>query len=206
MIRTFVAVELTDTLRQSLLRVQERLKRDLLLEGSQARREVVRVQWTRPESLHVTLKFLGEIDESRVEPIRGALAEALRGSHRFSVEVEGIGTFPGAGAPKVIWAGLKVNGSEHLRHLAAMVDQALTPLGFPSEERPFSPHLTLARVKDGARLVAQALRASGAYAHTSRTGSLGTLSVKHVTFMQSVLRPTGSVYTRLFTVPLADHT
>jgi 2'-5' RNA ligase len=204
MIRTFVAIDLTDELRRSLAGVQDRLKRDLLPQAKPVQRDLFRVQWTRPEALHVTLKFLGEIEESRVEPIRVALREVLTGFHRFTVEVEGIGTFPEARAPKVIWAGLKPNGSEHLRHLAAMVDRALVPLGFPREERPFSPHLTLARVKDGGRLIAQALRGSGGYGHTSRPGALGTMSIEQVTFMRSELRPTGSVYTPLFTVPLAD--
>jgi 2'-5' RNA ligase len=209
MIRTFVAVELGDELRRSLIGLQDALRRDLL---SGARNEdqarnphssMVRVQWTRPESLHVTLKFLGEIEETQVDRIRTALTEALNECERFTVDVDGVGTFPDARAPRVIWAGLKATDGEHpLIRLAAVVEQALVPLGFPTEKRPFSPHLTLARVKDGGRAAAQALRASDLISMTRTTGQIGTLAVEEVVLMRSDLRPTGSVYTRLFDVPL----
>jgi 2'-5' RNA ligase len=198
MIRTFVAVELGDDLRRSLIALQERLKRDL---------RSGRVEWTRPEALHVTLKFLGDIEEAQVAPIHEALTAAFTGQARFTVEVDGIGTFPTARDPRIIWAGLKASGPEHpLLSLSSAVERALLPLGFPAEDRPFHPHVTLGRVKDGGRAVAEALRSSGGYATTSGTGRIGSLTVEQVALMRSELRPTGSVYTRLRAVSLTGNT
>jgi 2'-5' RNA ligase len=200
-IRTFVAVELDDELRRSLIGLQEAVKTGLQVMASDRRLDrSARVQWTRPESLHLTLKFLGDIDPAQVEPIQHALTERVSPLARFSVDVEGWGAFPDARAPRVLWVGLK---SQHVRdpllELAAAVEQALMPLGFPTEDKPFNPHLTLARIKDGSRSIGHALRSAG---RVSTIGRIGTLSVQAITFIKSELRPSGSLYTRLFTVPL----
>src|SRR5919198_3347910 len=110
MIRSFVAIELPEDLRRTLTGVQEELKRAL---PSARRAAETRVQWVRPESLHLTLKFLGDIEEAHIEPLRLALIQAVAGFDRFSVEIEGIGGFPDARAPRVIWAGLRAAGDQH---------------------------------------------------------------------------------------------
>jgi 2'-5' RNA ligase len=203
MIRTFVAVELDDELRRSLVGIQEAVKTDLNVMASGGRLDPsARVQWSRPESLHLTLKFLGDIDPAQVEPIQHALTETVSPLARFSVDVEGWGAFPDARAPRVLWVGLKLQSvRDPLLELAAAVERALTPLGFPTEEKPFSPHLTLGRVKDGSRSVGHAFRSAG---RVATIGRIGTLPVQAVTFIQSELRPSGSLYTRLFAVPLRD--
>jgi 2'-5' RNA ligase len=194
MIRAFVAVELDQDLKrvigQTQAQAKDRLARRLAVDA--------RIQWVRSESIHLTLKFLGDIDEAGIEGMRIALAARISTMPGFSVEIGGLGVFPDLRAPRVIWIGLH-DRSEALSRLAAEVEAALEPLGFPREKRPFSAHLTLARIKDRAREVGQALAASGAM---EGAAALGQVSVHSVSLMRSDLRPSGSVYTRLWKIPL----
>ena len=196
MIRVFVAVELTRELRQALglaqAQTKERLMRRLATDA--------RIQWVRPESIHLTLKFLGDVDEGRIQAMRAALDGTLGQTSRFSVDVGGLGVFPNARAPRVLWIGL-ADTSHRLSRLAADVEAAFTPFGFPTEGRPFSPHLTLARIKEQARDVGQALTASGALTEAVTAGSL---AVGSVALMRSELKSSGAVYTRLWEVPLRN--
>ncbi|WP_447972643.1 RNA 2',3'-cyclic phosphodiesterase [Nitrospira sp. Kam-Ns4a] len=198
MIRTFVAVELDEPLRAVIGRVQaemrERLEREFRREAPD-----VRLQWVRPESIHVTLKFLGEIEEGRVAAIGEALERIAASLAPFAVEVGGLGVFPDARAPRVVWLGLS-GQVDALVRLAAEVDAALHALGFPREDRPFAPHLTLARVKDRQRDVGRALAASGLL---DRAAAAGSLRVRAIALMKSDLRPSGAVYTRLHEAVLA---
>jgi len=202
MIRTFLAVELDGVLRGSLARLQEELKRSL-----QKRTPAVRLQWARPEAMHLTLKFLGSIEERQVSEIQEAVRLALHGRRPLTLVAGGVGVFPDVRAPRVLWLGLsEESGSENalsprqdIRELAAAVDQALGLLGFPVEARPFQPHLTLARIKERSREVGHALGELGIL-HT--TSPLGRLDVRAVALMKSELTPSGSVYTRLWEEPL----
>jgi 2'-5' RNA ligase len=152
----------------------------------------------RPESLHLTLKFLGEIDEESVPDVLVALRIAAQRHGAFSLGVQGIGVFPDARGPKVVWAGLS-GDVDTLTALALAVEEALIPAGIPPEGRPFTPHLTIARIKDGAREIGKALTANGFL--ESRL-EMGSMNVHEVVLMKSDLKPSGSVYTRLDTVPL----
>jgi 2'-5' RNA ligase len=145
-------------------------------------------------NLHVTLKFIGEVDEARVpelvEAIRGAASHAAP----FDVGVRRLGGFPNAGRPRVIWAGL--DGAGALAALAAQVDGALAALGIPRESRPFDAHVTLGRVREprANRALADALAGGGDF---------GRLAVTSVSLMRSDLQPGGARYTELATVLLA---
>ena len=200
MIRAFVAVDLDADGRKALARAQELAKDRTLRELSRSAPDA-RIQWVRPDSIHLTLKFLGEIADTRAEEIRRALAPAIQAQARFSVEVGGFGVFPDLRAPRVLWVGLSGQRDEAvtLARLAAEVDSGLDALGFPREGRPFNPHLTLARIKERAREVGKALAASGLLSQTERFGSL---TVDAVSLMRSELKPSGAVYTRLWEVPL----
>jgi 2'-5' RNA ligase len=190
--RTFVAIELDPEVRQAVVDVQTTLKRDLgSLPGA-------RPQWVRPESLHLTLKFLGEIEEDSLPDVLVALRVAAKRRSGFSLGVRGIGVFPDARAPKVVWAGL-VGDLDALTALALAVEEALIPAGIPPEGRPFKPHLTLARIKDGSREIGKALAANGFL--ESRL-DMGSMQVREIALMKSDVRPSGSVYTRLDVVPL----
>ena len=106
-------------------------------------RPTARLRWSPVENLHLTLKFIGEWPESRLDQLRHALA-GLQATARFSVQVTGLGFFPNARTPQVFWAGIAP--SAELKALAGRVDEAVEPLGIPHEKRLYSPHLTLARI------------------------------------------------------------
>lgn len=193
MIRTFVAVELEAPLRQALAQVQAALRSRL----EQSAGSDIRIQWVKPESIHQTLKFLGDIPEDRVPDVQAVLARVAGGHSRFTVDVEGLGVFPDARAPRVLWVGLTAH-IDALKQLAADIEAALDAIGFAPEAKPFNPHLTLARIKERSRDVGRAL---SDLAHDTK---LGTLTVAAVSLMKSDLQRSGSVYTRLCAVPLKE--
>ena len=197
MIRCFVAIELDEGLRKALAELQRRLRP--VLEKATGRE--AKVQWVRPESIHATIKFLGDVEEGRIEAIAQALRQAAAAHQAGEVQVGGLGVFPDARKPRVCWVGLR-EGAEQVTRLAEAVDLALAPLDFPRESRPYQPHLTLARIKEGERAVGLALEQQGLLA--KEQGSLGRLSVRALALMKSELRPSGAVYTRLAELPLAD--
>ena len=152
-------------------------------------------RWVRIESLHVTLKFIGETSTEKAAEIRGALA-AIPSRAPFPVDFRGLGFFPNDRRPRVLWAGI-VAGPE-LAALAAAVDSALASLGFPREQRAFSPHLTLARFDAPRGLDAL-------HAAIEKAGPLefGGATAKEFHLYQSVLKPGGAEYTRLATFSFA---
>jgi RNA 2',3'-cyclic 3'-phosphodiesterase len=105
-----------------------------------------RVRWTRPENVHLTLKFLGDIRAEALDGIRAALGEVCAKHAPFDVALTELGAFPSARRAKILWIGVGV-GSDRLRSLAADVDDVLAPLGFEREKRPYVPHLTIGRVR-----------------------------------------------------------
>lgn len=151
-----------------------------------------------PENLHVTLKFLGGIDEARLHIVVDALHTAVRRHARFSIDVGGLGAFPSAARPRVLWAGVAA-GDGPLTALAATVDTALVQLGFPREERAFSPHITIGRVRETRRApgLAEALGAA-------EGRRFGRVAVDEVTLMRSDLSPRGARYTPLAALPLSE--
>ena len=195
MIRTFIAIELDSTLKQAIAGLQESLKRELhgLATG-------VRLQWVRVESIHLTLKFLGDIEEDGAADILHALQKVGRELEPFSVEVKGFGVFPTLRAPRVLWMGL-ADQTNRLVRLAGSIDAALTPLGFQIEPKPYSPHLTLARIKEQARAIGNALVDSGVMRDAT---SRGTLPVQAMALMKSERTPAGSVYSHLGDVGLGN--
>ncbi len=208
MIRAFVAVELNEELRAAVSRLQSLIREEI---GRELRRRApgARIQWTRPESLHLTLKFLGDIAEEQLDKIQQAIAMAAEGHQSFAVTMKGIGVFPDLRAPRVIWVGLDgpdAQGSQPIKpaplvDLAKSIDDALAALDFAPERRPFSPHLTLGRIKEHGREVGQALTATGLL---MQHAPAGILPVRTVVLMRSELRPTGSLYTRLCEAPLRN--
>ncbi len=197
MIRCFVAIELNEAVRTALAELQRRLR--AALEKTTGRE--AKLQWVRPESIHATIKFLGDVDEGRVEAITQALRQAATRHQAGEVQVGGLGVFPDARKPRVCWIGLR-EGAEQVIRLAEAVDLALAPLEFPRESRPYRPHLTLARIKEGERAVGLALEQQGLLA--KEQGPVGRLPVHSLALMKSELRPSGAVYTRLEQITLKD--
>lgn len=183
--RLFIAVNLPPAVRDAIYADAEPL-----------RAATNAVRWVAPSALHVTLKFLGEQDESLVDPLRGAIESVARRHAPVSVETMEVGAFPNFRRPRVVWVGM--TGERALQSLAGDIDRALTALGIPAESRQFRAHLTLGRVKS--ELQAAEATAVAAAAKTYR-GSRG-FAVQTVDLMRSELGPGGSRYSVVAAVPL----
>jgi len=161
-------------------------------------RELSTVRGLKPvdaNALHVTLKFLGDVEESLVPRLGEAMRASSEGIAPFEVEVAGSGVFPPKGGARVVWAGLL--GAEPMATMAARLERSLEPMGFAPEGRDFKPHLTLARVKDPA--------ASGqarGIAESYDSMIFGVKGVTEVLLKKSVLRPQGPEYSTVLTIPL----
>ncbi len=190
-IRAFVAVHLGQELERALLETARRLDRVL------GRR--LRVKWVRAGQVHVTLQFLGDVDTGLLPKLTGGLRGAFRDLPPFPVRWGGLGAFPSTVRPRVIWAGSK-EGADLLRTLHGLTLAVTEPLGFAREERPFSPHVTLGRVKEGGRVpdITAELRAESG-------GDLGECQIDRVYLVRSELRPDGPVYTTVDSFPLGSY-
>jgi len=183
--RTFIAVPVDDAIRSRLAQAQDRL-----------RAAPCTVKWVRPEQMHVTVKFLGEIEPEAVSAVAEAMAAAARGMAPFDMAITGLGAFPGRGAPRVVWAGADDDGSLAAFH--DRLEEHLEPLGVERETRAFSAHLTIGRARDR-RGAGPLRRPIDAEARTP----FGSQRVAEVVLFRSVLSPAGPAYTRLHTQALA---
>ena len=183
-LRVFCAVELPDELRTAAAAHAARLRGEF---------EGVKASWARPASLHVTLKFLGEIEAARVEDLSRAARAAAEGFEPFELAVGGTGTFPGRGAARTLWLGVE-DVSGRLARLQTRLEDECEAAGFPRESRAFRPHLTLARL----RASKEALALSEAHRRTPFGPH--AFHVKEFVVMRSELAPGGSRYT-----PLSRH-
>lgn len=200
MIRTFLAVELSDALRANVASLQVDLQQRL---GREISRNV-RMSWIQPVSIHLTIKFLGDIDEQLVSPMQEAIGQAIAGHSRLQIPLERLGAFPRLQEPRVLWAGPSEvwEQSEEARRLTSLhraIEYCCCSFDLAPENRPLSPHLTIARIKEGGHSMGQALAKSGVM---DRPLSLGSLAVDSIVLMRSELKPTGSVYTKLWDVKL----
>jgi 2'-5' RNA ligase len=185
--RLFVALEPPDAVRRRLAAMVAELRR---LGGRQAGE----VRWVANENVHLTLQFLGNAPEERLDEVKRAVAEAAAASRPLHLELRGAGGFPNARRPRVIWAGLS-GDLEPIGPLVRDLGARLAPLGFPPEERPFSPHLTLGRARNGAPGLAGALAALGDAGGASWRAS-------ELTLFRSHLSPAGPRYEALLRAPL----
>lgn len=190
MLRLFVAIELDEAILQALGDLQTQLRK----------RGLDNLRWTRPEGIHLTLKFLGETPEERVPEIIEAVARGVGGHRRQTLSLGKLGTFGGRSSPRVLWVDL-TGDIDALAALQASIDRELAALGFEKEDRRFRPHLTLARVRpETARDVAAALADTMENVRSPR----GELRADEVSLMQSTLGRGGAIYTRLSSAPLSD--
>lgn len=180
--RAFIAIDLPEHIHQELAR-QQAAFRTLCRDA----------RWTRPEGIHLTLKFLGEIHDSQAYEVTDALRR-LGAFPGFSVEIKGFGCFPDARRPRVFWAG--VVAPPELGQLAGRVEDAMERLGFPREHRAYSPHLTLARFREPRPQ--PALREA---AEKQSDLSLGQFEVSEFFLYESRLAPQGADYRKLARFP-----
>ena len=189
MIRVFLAVELSSNIQEKLFALQQQLKGIL-----------PPVNWVRPESIHLTLKFLGYVDSSLVSQLLSVLEPIGEKHPPFSVDVQGLGVFPQVKHPRIFWVGLTGN-TQALQDLVFEIDVALESIGFPPEEKNYHPHLTLARIKRENAEVGSALIQARALESDQH---LGALNVDRFALFQSDLDSSGARYTSLWTVPFSE--
>ena len=185
MIRAFIAIELPEDLRREISSLQAKLRST----GAD-------VKWVEPSNLHLTLKFLGLIEENQVSALTESLKSPVAGHSSFPMRLEGIGAFPRTTSPRVIWIGVS-EGEEPLKKLAADVEGACSKLGFPPEERAFSGHLTIGRVRSNDRLAALVKELQTVEFHSG-----APMTVDRLILFQSTLSPKGPTYTPLAEFPL----
>jgi 2'-5' RNA ligase len=159
------------------------------------------VKWLEIDKMHLTLKFLGDVPTHQIKSIENGLQAAIHGHRPFSIELTGLGCFPNFSRPTVIWLGLK-NPTGELKRLRDAVERHIAPLGYPTEDREFSPHLTLGRVKrDLAKPVVGKI---GQAMQALTISKLGEWPCEAIRLMRSELRPTGPNYTCVAEVRLLD--
>jgi 2'-5' RNA ligase len=189
MLRSFIAIELPAEIQAAIASstagLQKALPKPL-------------VRWVASKNLHLTLKFLGDVSPTNLERLAEALkVESVR-QEKFSLSVGGLGAFPTPRRPRVIWIGLEAPAM--LTAVQRAVESVSSRMGYPTEERPFSPHLTIGRV--GQDVSAADLKRVCAAIEGATVGPLGTVSVDAIHIFKSDLQPGGSVYTHLYAMPL----
>jgi 2'-5' RNA ligase len=184
-VRTFIAVELTESIRAEIEDLQHEFERA----GTE-------VKWTEPENLHVTLVFLGEVDDKEIPTVCRIAAQAVAGMGPFPLSVEGVGCFPNARRPRVVWVGVG-QGQDELVRIHDALETPLLDLGYRREDRKYTPHITLGRAKSDRpteRLSAAIARQAGWKA--------GDMTVTEILVMGSELTRDGPIYTVLGRVKL----
>lgn len=181
--RVFIAVPLPVDIKAKLVALQERF-RHLPVEAT----------WVREAGFHITLKFLGEVGSTQIGPVVSCMTATVRHYHPFSLTVCGVGVFPHESNPRVLWVGIQGEAGS-LRQLQQTLDMQLTQVGYAPEDRPFAPHLTLARLK---RISRRGEFLTSLKAH--REVLLGQLDVDHLELVESQLHPSGARYSTVHTV------
>ena len=183
-IRAFVAIRLPESVLHAIGKVQDRL-----------RRSGFGIRWVRTEGIHLTLKFLGDIDKGAIDGIRSAMEESVKGVSPFTLQGKGLGVFPDFRRPRVVWIGLD-GDTKALTTVQGQLETHLDTLGFPKEKRRFKGHLTLGRAKG--RLDKDKLRKELEKLDAFETDPF---LVESLNLYQSTLRPQGAIYTKLAQVP-----
>ncbi len=175
-IRSFIAVDTSEQVKYELSRLLSELKAKIVLN----------VKWVKPEQMHLTLAFLGEVSPDFLEKTKAQLNGVAYGFRQFKCQLKGLGAFPSSQRARVIWAGVAY-GAEELRKVQSAVVRGLTGIGYKPEKRPFSPHLTLGRLKAVASL-----------ASLNETDFISSVwQIRELILFKSELYPDGPVYTAL---------
>jgi RNA 2',3'-cyclic 3'-phosphodiesterase len=189
-IRLFIAIELSAEIQAGLQQTAKTL---------QARTGALPVRWVSIKNIHLTLIFLGDVVTTNLDALKEMLRSEVTGHPAFEIAVGRVGAFPSFHKPRVIWIG--VSAPPDLSALQHRIAQATARLGYPAEDRPFSPHLTLGRVSKNAS-PEQVLKI-GEILAAEKIEALGTMPVSSVNLYRSDLQPGGAVYTRLHSVSLS---
>ena len=184
--RSFIAVELSTEIAEGVRGIQKGL-----------RERTGGVSWVRPEGIHLTLKFLGDVDPGRIEGIAGKAEACVKGRGPFFIGIRGCGGFPNPRNPRVIWIGVE-DPAGFLKEIQARLEQGMEEMDFTREERAYTPHLTIGRLRSGKGKgdVSQALEAM-------KGCDLGSMEVREICLFRSQLKPTGAEYTKLKVISLS---
>jgi 2'-5' RNA ligase len=185
--RTFIAIELPEEIRTILSRIQDELKQ------TQAD-----VKWVKPENIHLTLKFLGEIEQDLIKKIHPILDGIAQKNSPFSLYLSQLGAFPKLQYPRVIWIGL--TNDQQVSEIAKDLEKGMLKIGLPAESRPFSSHITLGRVRSG--LNRKALVEKIESLNKNLSSPQPEFKVLGLTLFKSTLTPQGPIYEAVFTCPL----
>lgn len=192
LLRAFIAIEIPPSILSAIEKETFGLRR--LADSSL-------VRWTPTANMHLTLKFLGDVSETNLQFIKQMLTQECAQRAPFDLQIGKLGSFPTSRRPRVIWIGIKAPAE--LAALQSGIESAAERLGYTKEERDFSPHLTIGRVRQN--LPAADLGRVSAALESTHVSMLGTAKIDSVHLYKSELKPTGSIYTRLFTAPLQKH-
>ncbi len=187
-IRAFIAIELPDNIKNELEEIKS-----VLMSGNSTP-----AKWVNPESIHLTLQFLGDISSDRVTEILDAIKRGVGGTPSFQIQLAGLGVFPNPARTQVVWTGI-AGDIEQLKQLQKSIEIEMERLSFPREKRNFTPHLTLARVRDHAT-PDERKRLGDMVTGTPFTG--GIIRVDSVNLMKSRLTRQGALYTSLGSIRL----
>lgn len=182
--RTFIAIELTNGIQDRLSSLQEKLKS-----------ASADVKWVNPSGIHLTLKFLGDTDEKKIDSIKNIINKLSAKFKAFNSEVSGLGGFPNIHSPRVIWVGL--SNTDNISAVSGALEEELQDLGFPKEKRGFTPHLTLGRLRSPKNInILEKVLAE------NLDFKAGILEIKTVCLIESKLSPKGPAYTTIYSKAL----
>ncbi|MDP1544413.1 MAG: RNA 2',3'-cyclic phosphodiesterase [Anaerolineales bacterium] len=188
-LRTFIAIDLPAPIQASIEKQTARLRQTL---GGEF------IRWVSVQNMHLTLKFIGTIAASHVDFLKQLLTRTADMHPQFDLQIGGIGSFPTSKRVRVLWAG--IHAPADLASLQRNIEDGTTRLGYEREERPYSPHLTLGRVRQNTSLAD--LQKISAALNNIQLGNISSFRVDSIHLYNSDLRPEGSIYTKLFSAPL----
>jgi len=182
LIRVFIAIELPEALKKELHELESQLKRS----------SPPVVRWVDPNSIHITLKFLGEVSEDSIDEIMLAMEESVQGMFPFKLDVREIGAFPNLNRVQVIWVGVSGEINKVIE-IQKQIESNTEQLGFPRESREFTPHLTLGRIRNEA--TANDRQRLGKLLSGTTFRAIHNIEVNGINLMRSQLTPNGAIYT-----------
>jgi 2'-5' RNA ligase len=191
LVRVFIAIELSEPVCDAIQKQTARLRQTL---GNEL------IRWVPTQNMHLTLKFLGDTTTSHLEFLKQMLAREANSHPQFNLQLGGLGAFPNSKRPRLLWIG--INAPADLVSLQKSIESGTSRLGYEQEERAFSPHLSIGRVRQNiGPPEQQKIRTA---LDTIQLGNIGIARVDFVHLYRSDLQPSGSIYTKLFSAPLSE--
>ncbi len=190
LLRVFIAIELSehvcDAIQKQTTRLRQLLGNDL-------------IRWVPTQNMHLTLKFLGDTATSHLDFIKQLLTREANSHQQFTLQLSGLGAFPNSRRPRLLWIG--IHAPADLASLQKSIESGTTRLGYEQEERTFSPHLSIGRVRQN--LNPPEMQKIRTALDTIQLGNIGLARVDFIHLYKSDLQPSGSIYTKLFSAPLS---